>query len=121
MSEPKPHPVLDLLNQAVVDEGLPAGVREYCFHPPRKWRFDLAWPSRRVAFEYEGGQFSRGRHFRPFGYARDCEKYNAAALDGWLVVRGTASMIDDGSALRDLLELLGNTIPSWDDVAGEEI
>lgn len=60
---------------------------EYRFHPTRKWRFDFAWPRERVAVEVEGGVFSRGRHVRPSGFIADCEKYNAAAHDGWLVLR----------------------------------
>jgi len=46
-------------------EGLPAPVFEYRFHPSRKWRFDIAWPERRVAVEVEGekpaSRFNSGR------------------------------------------------------------
>jgi hypothetical protein len=45
----------------------------------------------------------RGRHVRGRGYERDCEKYNAAALAGWIVLRVTTDMIQDGRALA-LLE-----------------
>lgn len=31
--------------------------------------------------------FSRGRHNRPAGFIADCEKYNAAAIAGWKVLR----------------------------------
>jgi hypothetical protein len=41
----------------------------------------------RVAVEVEGGAFSGGRHTRGMGFVADCEKYNVAALDGWLVLR----------------------------------
>lgn len=62
-------------------------VRELEFHPGRKWRADFAHPEARVLIEIEGGIYSRGRHTRGSGYAADCEKYNAAALDGWTVIR----------------------------------
>lgn len=62
-------------------------VEEYRFHPERKWRFDFAWPLHKVALEIEGGIWSGGRHTRGAGYAADCEKYNEAALAGWLVLR----------------------------------
>lgn len=60
---------------------------EHKFHPTRKWRFDFAWPTQRIAVEVEGGVFARGRHTRPAGFIADCEKYSCAALDGWMVLR----------------------------------
>lgn len=44
-----------------------------------------------VAVELEGGEFVRGRHQRPIGFANDCEKYSLAAEGGWLVLRFPAS------------------------------
>lgn len=61
--------------------------REYQFHPQRRWRFDFAWPSLKVAAEVEGGIYVRGRHVTPKGFIADCEKYNAAAERGWRVLR----------------------------------
>ena len=80
--------------------GGPQPVREYRFAPPRRWRFDLAWPAHRVAVEVEGGSFVGGRHSRGAGFERDAEKYNEAALEAWLVLRVTPRMVDDGRALR---------------------
>ncbi len=66
-------------------------LAEYCFHPSRKWRFDLAVPSRKIAFEYEGVFAKHNtRHSKAIGYSKDCEKYNHAALMGWRVYRFTA-------------------------------
>lgn len=67
--------------------GLPAPTPEYRFHPVRKWRFDWAFLPQRVALEVEGGVFSGGRHTRGAGYAKDVEKYSAAAVLGWRVLR----------------------------------
>lgn len=77
----------------------PRPEREYLFAPPRRWKADFAWPDARLLVEVEGGQWSGGRHLHPTGWAKDVEKYNAAALDGWTVLRVTASMIDDGTAI----------------------
>ena len=89
---------------AVVEAaGLPALIREHRFAPPRRWRFDFAWPSLRLALEIEGGTWTGGRHVRGRGYERDCEKYNAAALADWTVLRVTTAMLRDGRALA-LLE-----------------
>lgn len=58
-------------------------VRQYRFHPVRRWTFDFAFPSKRVAIEVDG----RGRHQTVVGVRRDCEKSNEAALMGWCVLR----------------------------------
>ena len=69
---------------------LPAGVREYRFHPPRRWRFDFCWPSARFAVEIEGiGRADGGAsgHRTRAGFLADAEKYEAAMSDGWTVYR----------------------------------
>ena len=86
----------------IVAAGLPEPVEEFRFDPVRKWRFDYAWPEHRLALEAEGGTWSGGRHVRGKGYERDCEKYNAAALQGWKVLRVTTAMMNDGRALACL-------------------
>ena len=83
----------------VTATGLPESVAEYQFDPDRKWRLDRAWPGHRVGVEVQGGTWSNGRHTRGEGYEQDCEKANGAALLGWIVLRVTPRMIDDGRAL----------------------
>lgn len=94
---------------AFASGGEQKGEREYYFHETRKWRFDFAWQAERVAVEMEGGQWGKGRksedgcplcgrqqqmgHQTGKGLQDNCEKYNAAALDGWLVFRFTTDMI----------------------------
>ena len=58
--------------------------------------------------EVEGGTWSWGRHVRPDGFERDAEKYNAAALAGWRVLRFTGKMVEDGRALATLRQALGS-------------
>jgi len=60
---------------------------EYYFALPRRWHFDVAWPEHLVAVEIEGGVWINGRHNRPRGFIADCEKYNAATVLGWRVLR----------------------------------
>lgn len=67
---------------------------EYKFHPTRKWRFDRAAPDLKLAIEIEGATFAQGRHTRGVGYSGDCEKYNAAALAGWTVLRLPEKLIE---------------------------
>ena len=66
---------------------------EYRFAAGRQWRFDFCLPDYRIAIEIEGGTWTDGRHTRGKGYQADCLKYNAAALDGWTVLRYPATYI----------------------------
>lgn len=77
---------------------VPAFELEFRFTPPRRWRFDLAFPSVLWALEIEGGVWTRGRHTRGAGYTNDIRKYNAAALLGWRILRVTTEMIRNGEA-----------------------
>ncbi len=89
----------DLLETHITLTGIPAPAREYRFHPRRRWRFDFAWPACKVAVEVEGGIYAGGRHTRGSGFQKDIEKYNAAALAGWRVLRVTARDVKRGVAL----------------------
>lgn len=79
---------------------LPPPLREHRFHPERRWRFDFAWPDKRVAVEVEGGIWNGGRHTRGSAFISDCDKYNAATLAGWKVFRVTERHVHDGSAVE---------------------
>jgi hypothetical protein len=82
-------PAVGIFEALLQAEGLPIPESEYRFHPDRKWRFDFAWPAQHLALEVEGGVWSKGRHTRPKGFLGDMEKYNAAAVLGWRVLRCT--------------------------------
>lgn len=96
----------DLLFSQIKGLGYKEPVREFKFHPDRKWRFDFAYPEEKVAIEVEGGIWSGGRHTRGTGFEGDCEKYNAAALAGWRVFRFTTGMVTAGNAITILGRLL---------------
>lgn len=86
--------------------GLPEPVRQHPLVTGRRFRADFAWPELGVALETEGGAFTGGRHTSGAGFTRDCLKYSLAAIEGWLVVRATAPMVRDGSALDLLVRAL---------------
>jgi very-short-patch-repair endonuclease len=71
----------------------PPPVAEHRFAPPRRWRFDFAWPDQMVAVEVDGGQWAAqgGRHARD----TDREKMNAAAVMGWRVLRFSPDMLSN--------------------------
>jgi very-short-patch-repair endonuclease len=83
-----------LLEAQILTAGLPQPIKEYVFHPTRKWRTDFAYPDIKLAIEVEGGSWSGGRHTTGTGFEKDCEKYNEAAILGWTVIRVTSKMIN---------------------------
>lgn len=113
----------ELVLWAVRQAGFGDPEPEFRFHPTRKWRFDWAWPAVKVALEREGGRWREvntaagpvrllvSRHTSEKGYDADCEKYNAAQIAGWVVIRATPRMVRDGRALAALLEALGRRAP----------
>ena len=86
--------------------GLSEPVCEFKFHPKRKWKFDFAYPDKLLAIEVEGGTWIKGRHTRGQGFENDCEKYNAAVMLGWKVLRYTGKMIESGEAINQIEEAL---------------
>lgn len=64
------------------------GVAEHRFAPPRRWRFDAAWPDQKVALEVQGGRWIQGKgaHGRPDQAKKDEEKRQAAEDKGWRVL-----------------------------------
>jgi len=86
----------------VLGEDLPAPEYEYRFAPPRKWRFDAAWVSERLALEINGGKWQTGggRH----NTAGDYEKLQTAAALGWRVFPVLPEQLtNDPHTLFDLL------------------
>lgn len=81
---------------------LPEPVLEHRFDGKRKWRFDLAWPDKRIAAECHGSTWTGGRHVRGYGFEGDRRKMNAALLQGWRVFEFTRAMIDSGEAIDTL-------------------
>lgn len=79
--------------------GLPEPEYEYRFHPTRKWRFDCAWPDRKLAVEIDGGTWAhKPSHSGGAGHRRDCEKRNAAILLGWRVLTYSTDMLANAPA-----------------------
>ena len=78
-------------------------VREHRFDKVRRWRFDFALVEAKIAVEVEGvspHKFTKHTSFK--GYERDCEKYNAAAVQGWRVLRGTQAMVKSGKLMETI-------------------
>lgn len=103
------------------EDGLPGAdlVPQYVFHPVRRWRFDFAVPSLKVAVEIQGmGRVmpsycnrcksvarcpkcgkppmvsQAGGHQTPKGMRNDCEKNNEALMLGWRIITFSTAAYD---------------------------
>jgi hypothetical protein len=91
--------------------------REFYFAlPKRRWRSDWHILTTNVLVEFEGGLFAKDKigHGNVGGILRDIEKYNSAALLGYVVIRITPMHVSSGQALTwveqaVLLEVFGPT------------
>ena len=72
--------------------------QEFKFHPERKWRADFHLVGKMILVEVEGGIWSGGRHTRGKGYLGDMEKYNAATMMGYQVIRFSTEQVKSGLA-----------------------
>lgn len=107
---------------------------EYRFHHERMWRFDRAFPFKKLAVEIDGGAFGRvvqchrcnsnvmrslkdgrmvpvregGRHNTGAGMEADHEKMNAAVALGWRVLRFMPKHIKDGYAANLIAKLVND-------------
>lgn len=89
---------------------LPEPVREFRFAPLRKWRADFAFVDQKLLVEIEGGIWTGGRHTRGSGYEKDAEKYNAATVLGFRVLRFTGDMVKSGAAIETVIEALKEAV-----------
>ena len=87
---------------SAADYPLDEFVTEYVFAPPRRWRFDFAYPSGLIAIEIEGGSWIKGRHNYGAGFENDMRKYNTGESLGWIIFRFTPHMVFTGEALAFL-------------------
>lgn len=76
---------------------------EHKFHSTRKWRIDFAILEIKVAIEYEGLMSEKSVHTTVQGFTDNTDKYNAATVEGWRVIRFTAL---NYKTLYDSLNLL---------------
>ena len=89
--------------------------KEFKFLGDRKFRFDFVFlllqsQIKGIAIEFEGGVWSSGRHIRPLGFIRDCEKYNLASLNGYIVLRFTSECLKNPDRIKSIIE---NTLMNY--------
>ena len=82
--------------------------QEFKFHPKRKWRADFHLVEKMILVEVEGGIWSGGRHTRGKGYLGDMEKYNAATVMGYRVIRFSTEQVTSGLAIQQIEKMVGD-------------
>lgn len=95
-----------LLAEQLEVRGVQGLVREYRFAAPRMFRADFAIPAIRLLIEVEGGTYGVSRHTSPAGYRKDCEKYRAASLGGWVLLRYVSKDVTTGIAAKEIAEVV---------------
>jgi very-short-patch-repair endonuclease len=81
--------------------------QEFEFHPKRKWRADFHLVGKKILVEVEGAIWSGGRHTRGKGYIGDMEKYNAATMLGYQVIRFSTDQVKSGLAIQQIEKMVG--------------
>ena len=104
----KSSPAEEMMEKALQNAGIEGWIREFKFHPERKWRSDFAFldPKIRLLVEIDGGVFNGGRHTRGVGFMQDCEKINAAVLLGYKVMRFTTEHVANQYAVVTIKQFL---------------
>ncbi len=80
--------------------------QEFEFHPKRKWRADFHLVGKKILVEVEGAIWSGGRHTRGKGYIGDMEKYNAATMMGFQVIRFSTDQVKSGHAIQQIEKMV---------------
>ncbi len=92
----------DVILAFFASHGIPRPEPEFRFSSLRRWRFDWAWPDPKhmLALEVEGGIWTGGRHTRGAGFLKDMDKYNAATVLGWRLLRCTPKQLESGETMK---------------------
>lgn len=79
---------------------------DYKFSKKRKFLLDFAIFPPKIGIEVEGITPKIGRHQRLLGFMKDCEKYNLAAAEGWIIMRIPSLWLMNGSYHSELSSFL---------------
>lgn len=81
-------------------------VREYQFHPVKRYRADFYLPDYNVLLEVEGGTRGKSRHTTHEGYSKDLIKYNDAQILGFARLAFTTEQVNSGLAISKIEQFI---------------
>ncbi|EMB5691295.1 hypothetical protein OIV75_003392 [Acinetobacter baumannii] len=81
-------------------------VREYRFHPSKRYRADFYLPDYNVLVEVEGGTRGVSRHTTYEGYSKDLMKYNDAQILGFARLAFTTEQVNKGLAIEKIKQYI---------------
>ncbi|WP_288382308.1 DUF559 domain-containing protein [uncultured Acinetobacter sp.] len=81
-------------------------IREFKFHPTRRYRADFYIESSKLLIEVEGGTKGKSRHTTHEGYSEDLMKYNWAQILGYSRLAFTTQQVLKGEAIKMIKEFL---------------
>lgn len=94
-----------------LSEHWPEPVFEWRVCSTRRWRYDCAWPTHKVALEVQGGVWlKRGGHTGGQAQIDDFEKINTAQILGWVVLQVTPQQVASGELTELLRRAFGGKI-----------
>jgi very-short-patch-repair endonuclease len=106
----------DLFGFQLAAEKAPAVERQFRFAAElgRQFRWDFAWPDRKLAVEIQGGIWKRGggAHSHPTDILRNMRKYNAGTALGWRLLQFSTDEVKSGSALQYTMTVLRGGVPN---------
>jgi len=82
-------------------------INNYEFHATRKWRFDFAWVTHKIAVEIQG--MGPGHCSLP-GMTKDHLKHMAATIDNWKIIYLTTTLLlpeNESASCAVVAKLLG--------------
>lgn len=101
-----PSPIAESFALQIRADQLPRPMREYRFHPTRRWRLDFAWPDMRLAVEIDGEVHRIKDRFHA-----DLEKHAALVLADWTLLRVGSREVRSGRGLEWLKAILWERVP----------
>jgi len=98
--------LIEILNESYPGQW----VSEFKGIAGRKFRFDAANPTLKIAVEIEGAIWTYGRHNHPLGMIQDMTKYNLAVIEGWKLLRYTTDTVrkSPDRIIADVRKLCGD-------------
>lgn len=81
-------------------------VREFQFHPSKRYRADFYLPEYNLLVEVEGGTRGKSRHTTHDGYSKDLMKYNDAQILGFARLAFTTEQVNKGIAISKIEQFI---------------